>query len=103
VLNGVVENFPGYNYLRRVLGAALRLLAPDGTLFVGAVRDLETQDDLRAALQAYGLATGNQTGLLRHDASGELFVPRRFFCGMGRPVPRAGGSDLYALRPGSGL
>ncbi|WP_374289815.1 alpha/beta fold hydrolase [Desulfovibrio desulfuricans] len=79
VLNGVVDNFPGYNHLRRVLGAALQLLAPDGTLFVGAVRDLETKDDLRAALQAYGLATGNQTGLLRHDASAELFVPRRFF------------------------
>ena len=79
VLNGVVENFPGYNYLRKVLNHAVELLTPQGTLFVGAVRDLDRQDDLRAALQAHALASGNQTGLLRHDSSDELFVPRRFF------------------------
>ena len=79
VLNGVAENFHGYNYLRKVLSHAVELLAPQGTLFVGAVRDLDRQDDLRAALQAYALASGNQTGLLRHDSSDELFVPRRFF------------------------
>ena len=79
VLNGVVENFPGYNYLRKVLSHAVELLTPQGTLFVGAVRDLDRQDDLRVALQAYALASGNQTGLLRHDSSDELFVPRRFF------------------------
>ena len=79
VLNGIVENFPGYNYLRKVLSQAVELLKPQGTLFVGAVRDLDRQDDLRAALQAYALASGNQTGLLRHDSSDELFVPRRFF------------------------
>ena len=79
VLNGVAENFPGYNYLRKVLSHAVELLTPQGTLFVGAVRDLDRQDDLRAALQAYALASGNQNGLLRHDSSDELFVPRRFF------------------------
>lgn len=79
VLNGVVENFPGYNYLRKVLSLAVELLTPQGTLFVGAVRDMDRQDDLRAALQAYALASGNQQGLLRHDSSDELFVPRRFF------------------------
>ena len=79
VLNGVTENFPGYNYLRNVLSQAVDLLAPQGTLFVGAVRDLDRQDDLRAAIEAYALASGNQTGLLRHDSSDELFVPRRFF------------------------
>ena len=79
VLNGVAENFPGYNYLRKVLDQAVDLLTPQGILFVGAVRDLDRQDDLRAALQAYALASGNQTGLLRHDSSDELFVPRHFF------------------------
>lgn len=79
VLNGVAENFPGYNYLRKVLNHAVELLTPQGTLFVGAVRDLDRRDDLRAALQAYALASGNQNGLLRHDSSDELFVPRRFF------------------------
>lgn len=79
VMNGVVENFPGYNYLRRVLNHAVQMLTPEGLVFVGAVRDLDCRDDLRAALQAHALATGDQTGLLRLDASAELFVPRQFF------------------------
>ncbi|WP_374282137.1 alpha/beta fold hydrolase [Desulfovibrio sp.] len=79
VLNGVAENFPGYNYLRRVLNQAVDVLTAQGTLFVGAVRDLDRQDELRSALQAHALASGNQSGLLRHDSSDELFVPRRFF------------------------
>ena len=79
VMNGVVENFPGYNYLRRVLNHAVQMLTPEGLVFVGAVRDLDCHNDLRAALQAHALATGDQTGLLRLDASAELFVPRQFF------------------------
>ena len=79
VMNGVVENFPGYNYLRRVLHHAVQMLTPEGLVFVGAVRDLDCRDDLRAALQTHALATGDQTGLLRLDASEELFVPRQFF------------------------
>ena len=79
VINGVVENFPGYNYLRRVLHHAVEMLTPDGLVFVGAVRDLDCRDDLRAALQAHALATGDQSGLLQLDASAELFVPRQFF------------------------
>lgn len=79
VINGVVENFPGYNYLRRVLHHAVEMLTPEGLVFVGAARDLDCRDDLRAALQAHALATGDQRGLLRLDASEELFVPRQFF------------------------
>ena len=79
VMNGVVENFPGYNYLRRVLHHAVQMLTPEGLVFVGAVRDLECRDALRAVLQAHALASGDQNGLLRLDASEELFVPRQFF------------------------
>ena len=115
VLNGVVENFPGYNYLRKVLSAAAQLLTPEGTLFVGAVRDLETQETLREALRAYGQTTGNQTGLLRLESSAELFVPRRFFtewaaqcpvpvevsfspCVMGRNRAQSDARDAQAFR-----
>ncbi|BFR47068.1 alpha/beta fold hydrolase [Nitratidesulfovibrio sp. HK-II] len=78
-LNGVAENFPGYNYLRRVLDHALRLLADDGTLFVGAVRDLDGRDAFRAALVEHAGQTGESAGLLRLDSGAELFVPERFF------------------------
>ncbi|GAB6125795.1 alpha/beta fold hydrolase [Humidesulfovibrio idahonensis] len=78
-LNGVVEYFPGYNYLRHVLDHAVRLLADDGVLFVGAVRDLDRKDDFRAALKEHARRTGENGGLLRLDAGAELFVPERFF------------------------
>lgn len=78
-LNGVVENFPGYNYLRRVLDHAVRLLADDGSLFVGAVRGMEGRDAFRTALLEHAGRTGENTGLLRLDAGAELFVPERFF------------------------
>lgn len=78
-LNGVVENFPGYNYLRRVLDHAVRLLAEGGTLYVGAVRDLDGRDAFRAALREHAEQTGESAGLLRLDGGAELFVPERFF------------------------
>lgn len=78
-LNGVVENFPGYNYLRRALDHAVRLLADGGTLFVGAVRDLDRRDAFRAALVEHAGRTGESAGLLRLDSGQELFVPERFF------------------------
>ena len=79
VLNGVVDCFAGYNYLRRVLDHAVERLAPGGSIFVGAVRDMDRKDDLRAAISAHALATGNHAALLRFDGGAELFVPRRFF------------------------
>lgn len=78
-LNGVAENFPGYNYLRRVLDHAVALLAEGGALFVGAVPDLECKGVFRAALLEHARSTGESAGLLRLDAGAELFVPARFF------------------------
>ena len=78
-LNGVVENFPGYNYLRSVLDHAVALLAEGGVLFVGAVPDLERKDELREACLEHARSTGVNVGLLRLDAGAELFVPAQFF------------------------
>ena len=118
VLNGVVENFPGYTYLRRVLDHAVGLLAPDGILLVGAVRDMAKRESFRETLKellrepdssgASGVSGVSDTlggsgdgaqedvtnnvaddaanttrrlhaGLLRLDASEELWLPECFF------------------------
>lgn len=78
-LHGVVENFPGYAYLRRVLDAAVQMLSDEGVLFVGSVWDMDRRDALRDALKAHALASGSNSGLLRLDTAAELFVPGRFF------------------------
>ena len=67
VLNGVVDCFPGYNYLRKVLDHAAERLTADGSIFVGAVRDMDRKDDLRTAIRANALATGDQSALLRFE------------------------------------
>ena len=78
-VHAVVENFPGYNYLRTVLDQAVAKIAGDGVLFVGAVWDLDRKDRFREALREYAQESGDNAGLIRFDAAAELFVPERFF------------------------
>jgi non-ribosomal peptide synthetase component F/thioesterase domain-containing protein/acyl carrier protein/precorrin-6B methylase 2 len=78
-LHAVVENFPGYNYLRTVLDHAVAKLSRDGAMFVGAVWDLDRKDRFRDALREHAQESGNNAGLIRFDAAAELFVPESFF------------------------
>lgn len=100
VMNGVVENFPGYNYLRRVLNHAVQLLTQEGLVFVGAVRDLDCRNDLRAALQAHALAPA-----IKPACCGLMPLPSCLFPGSflwsGGALPCAGGSDVLPLRSGA--
>jgi 2-polyprenyl-3-methyl-5-hydroxy-6-metoxy-1,4-benzoquinol methylase len=50
VLNSVVQYFPDADYLTRVLRDAQTLLAPDGAIFVGDVRNLRLQRTFDAAV-----------------------------------------------------
>lgn len=77
--NSVVENFPGYNYLRRVLDRALDRLAPGGHVFLGCVWDLERRAALLDALRRHAEETGDGAGLVRLENGHELFVPQAFF------------------------
>ena len=67
VLNSVVENFPGCNYLRRVLDKAAGLLREGGILLVGMVWDSGRRDALGEALRAHAVATGDSAGLTRFE------------------------------------
>ena len=62
-------------------------LTEGGSIFVGAVRDMDRKDDLRAAIRERALATGDQSALLRFEGSAELFVPRRFFSAWAAECP----------------
>lgn len=79
VLNSVIENFPGFSYLRQVLNKALAVLKPGGAIFAGSIWDLDRRDayidDLRAFARDHA-GEGLKTLL---DFSEDLFVPRAFF------------------------
>lgn len=78
-LNSVIENFPGYNYLRRVLDHALAGLKAGGTLFLGGVWDLAKKPQFLSDLRQYAEGQLGAAGLVRLEASQELFVPQAFF------------------------
>ncbi|MCA2215601.1 non-ribosomal peptide synthetase [Jidongwangia harbinensis] len=52
VINSVVQYFPSAEYLTGVLTAALELVRPGGTVFVGDVRNLRLARTFHAAVQA---------------------------------------------------
>ncbi|MEU3606827.1 amino acid adenylation domain-containing protein [Streptomyces sp. NPDC035033] len=52
VVNSVVQYFPNADYLTDVLGTALRLLAPGGSVFVGDVRNLRLLEAFATGVQA---------------------------------------------------
>ena len=78
-MNSVIENFPGYNYLRRVLDHAVKLLRRDGVIFLGCVWNLHQKEELRDALHSYGDKHGDWSGLIRLEQGQELFIPKQFF------------------------
>jgi amino acid adenylation domain-containing protein len=79
IMNSLVENFPGFGYLRDVLAKAMKLLAPGGALYLGSIWDMERFDNYRADLAAFARSHAGQGYETRLDFLEDLFVPRSFF------------------------
>lgn len=79
VLNSVIENFPGYNYLGKVLDRGVEILGDDGLLFAGSVWDPDLRDLFLSDLETHGEKTDDFSGMIRLSQGEELFVPRTFF------------------------
>ena len=83
VVNSVVQNFPGHNYLRAVLRAARAKLNGDGRIFLGDVMDLDARPALIAELSAFRDAHAGDAGVVtKLDWSSELFLSRSFIDGL---------------------
>ncbi|NEW09288.1 amino acid adenylation domain-containing protein [Paenibacillus sp. SYP-B3998] len=80
VINSVVQYFHGFPYLRHVIDAAVELLTEGGVLFVGDVMDLEKKPLLAQSLAEFKRA--HPEAKTKTDLSGELFIPRQFFCNL---------------------
>lgn len=79
ILNSVVENFPGFGYLRIVLDKVARLLAPGGTIFLGNIWDGDRRDAYLADLAAFARENAGKGYDTRLDFAEDLFVPEGFF------------------------
>ena len=100
ILNSIVQYFPSVEYLNRVLEQAEGLLAADGVVFVGDVRNLRLHRQLRAAIEVSrypALASATDT-LLRIEHSllseSELLIDPESFAAYVARRPRLAGFDL---------
>lgn len=73
ILNSVVQYFPSYNYLRKVLQQIRALLAPDGAIFVGDVRDARLQQLFCESVQLYRAADATTALEIRRLAADQLW------------------------------
>jgi thioesterase domain-containing protein/ubiquinone/menaquinone biosynthesis C-methylase UbiE len=53
LLNSVVQYFPDINYLERVIAGALRVLKPEGVIFIGDVRLYDLLETFHTSVQLY--------------------------------------------------
>jgi len=96
ILNSVVQYFPSVDYLKRVLGEAVRVVKPGGNIFVGDVRDLRLLDVFHSSVQLH-LAGGEafagdvlQRVHTAVDEEGELLLDPAYFAPEGLDLPGIG-------------
>ena len=85
IINSVVQYFPSYQYLRECVEKAMALLAPNGTLFIGDVRDKELQMDYYQSLHPD--ASEADKIKLAKESETELFIDRSFFGKLNDDLP----------------
>jgi pristinamycin I synthase-3/4 len=103
VLNSVVQYFPSADYLADVLGKAISLLAPGGTVFVGDVRDHRTLRTFRTAVElrragAFADAAVRRAVEQSLDAEPELLLAPDFFAACGQRMPAVAGVEIELRR-----
>ncbi|CAN5484028.1 hypothetical protein BH09BAC3_BH09BAC3_34000 [soil metagenome] len=79
IINSVVQNFNGYNYLREVIQKCIGLMSSQSVLFVGDVMDLEKKLELVKSLEDFRNNGTNAGFKPKTEWEDELFIPRSFF------------------------
>ena len=95
ILNSVVQYFPNARYLADLIGDAMDLLAPGGSLFIGDVRNHTLQGAFHTAVALARTATTDTDEIrqrIRRAMVGEpeLLLAPEFFGDMGRRPPTSG-------------
>ncbi|UCH96765.1 MAG: AMP-binding protein, partial [Candidatus Aminicenantes bacterium] len=87
IINSVIQDFPGHNYLRRVIRSAVGLLRDKGHLFIGDVMDQDLKEKLTRDLRAFKRDNRDKNYQTKTDFSMELFVSRAFFNDLLSEIP----------------
>jgi amino acid adenylation domain-containing protein len=98
ILNSVIQYFPSFAYLMRVLAGALRVVRPGGAVFLGDVRSLPLLPALHASIQlerspaALPVAQWQRRVQQAISQDKELVIDPRFFTALVTRLPV--GSDV---------
>ena len=101
ILNSVVQYFPSIDYLLRVIESAVKVLKPDGSIFIGDVRSLPLLEAFHLSLQLHQAPSSLPVAQLeqrvkRHMAQEEeLIIEPTFFVALKQHFPKI--SDVHAL------
>jgi amino acid adenylation domain-containing protein len=104
VLNSVVQYFPDIDYLLVVLRAALSLLGPGGTIFVGDIRHLGLLPMFHSAVQLSKAAATISVGQLRKRIAramaqeNELVIDPEFFQALPATMPEISAVEVQLKR-----
>ncbi|UCH96475.1 MAG: amino acid adenylation domain-containing protein, partial [Candidatus Aminicenantes bacterium] len=85
IMNSVIQCFPGYNYLGKVIHKIIGLLGEKGYLFIGDVMDQEKKNELIREMTAfkYSEANKNKGYTTKTDFSAELFLSKDYWKDLG--------------------
>jgi pristinamycin I synthase-3/4 len=104
ILNSVCQYFPGAEYLARVVAGTVERLDDGGAFFVGDVRNLETLEAFRAAVEFDSAPDTATLAELRSrvrrvlEEEAELVVRPDFFDALRARVPRIARADARVKR-----
>ncbi|MDQ3280871.1 MAG: D-alanine--poly(phosphoribitol) ligase subunit DltA [Acidobacteriota bacterium] len=88
IINSVVQNWNGHNYLRDVLRKVIPLLRDGARIFIGDVMDLDCRDALLASLLDFKRQNAGRGFQTKTDWSNELFLSRSFFDDLRHDLPQ---------------
>jgi amino acid adenylation domain-containing protein/FkbM family methyltransferase len=94
IINSVIQDFYGFNYLRNVIDKAIVLMAEKGHIFFGDVMDQDLKDDLIREMFEFKKANKDKKYKTKTDFSGDLFVSRKFFEDLSIDIPAIRGAQF---------
>jgi pristinamycin I synthase-3/4 len=104
ILNSVCQYFPGAEYLARVVEGAVGRLDDGGAMFVGDVRNLETLEAFRTAVEFDSAPASATLAELRRrvrrvlEEEAELVVHPDFFAALVQRIPRPARAEVRVKR-----
>ena len=104
ILNSVVQYFPHYNYLLKVLENAVEMVSPRGSVFIGDIRHFGLLSVFHTSVQLTRASAAANLGELMNrielagDRENELSIDPKFFAALQQRLPRIGAVEVLVKR-----